>query len=211
MLTIYGLVDCAGTIRYVGKTGSPKTRLRQHQGKRPWVAGLVVLEVVADDDGRDAERRHIAEWSRWGDLENRNAGGAGPTSHTPEVRAAMSAARRGNTIISAAQRARISSALMGNKHFAGKTQSPEARARISAALIGHSVAPESRAKMSAALRGRTISAEGRANMSASLRGRPVSTETRAKISAAHKGRTPTPEARANMSAGQRRRFAKEGK
>lgn len=77
----------------------------------------------------------------------------------PEVRAKMSASRK------------------------GKTVSPETRARMAEASRARWADPESRAKMVAALTGVKKSAEACAKMGPARRGREVSPETRAKISA----------------------------
>jgi hypothetical protein len=64
--------------------------------------------------------------------------------------------------------------------------SEEARANLSAAMMGHEVSEETRAKLREA-RGRRITTDAaRANMSAAQTGRKASEETRAKISAARK-------------------------
>lgn len=84
----------------------------------------------------------------------------------------------------------------------GVPQSPEARAKISAAMTGRKLSVETRAKMGAAKRGHKYSV-----------GRVVSPETRAKIGAANRkpkpsllgnrnavGNSPSPEAREKMGA-----------
>lgn len=175
--TIYGLVDCVGTIRYVGKSVRLATRVREHRRTRQWYAGCLVLEFVpAGGDWRAAERRHIAAWNIWGDLENRNAGGEGPTSHTAETCAKISAARKG-VLKTPATRAKMSAAQKGHK------VSRDARAKMSAAKLGNSnrlgkvATPEARARMSIAQRGnsnhlgKTHTAEARAKMSAAARRR----------------------------------------
>lgn len=75
----------------------------------------------------------------------------------------------------------------------GRPLSPEHRAKLSLAHMGHKRSAESRAKQSASAMGikRPKNAEWRANMSASKLGKPLgpkSAEHRAKLSAAHKGK-----------------------
>jgi len=78
---------------------------------------------------------------------------------------------------------------------------PEHRAKISVALIGHKISPETRAKISTALKGYPYpghprNPETRAKISAALRGRKLSPEHRAKM----RGRKLSPEHCAKMSA-----------
>jgi len=78
----------------------------------------------------------------------------GPRS--PEVIAKSADARRGKKL-SAEHRAKLSTALLGNKRSAGKPLSPERRAKLSAAKRGRKLGPQSaehRAKLSAALQGK---------------------------------------------------------
>ena len=78
-------------------------------------------------------------------------------------------------------------------------KSPETKAKLSAALMGHSVSPETVAAVAAANRGRKASPETRAKRSAALKGRIKSPEWLAKIGAAEKGKVISLEARAKMS------------
>jgi NUMOD3 motif len=93
----------------------------------------------------------------------------------------------------------------------GRAQTPETRAKISAAHRGLTHSVETRAKMSAAHRGRPgrpQTAETRAKLSAAHLGKTLSAEHRMKLSTAHagkpqpklRGRTLSPETRAKMSA-----------
>lgn len=102
----------------------------------------------------------------------------------------------------------------GGEGVSGLKQSPEHRAKLSAAARNRSPeyranlrarkhSPEAREKMAAAARRRGISLETRAKINAANRGRKHSPETRAKMSAAHRGQTPTPETRAKLSAAKR--------
>jgi group I intron endonuclease len=95
----------------------------------------------------------------------------------------------------------------------GRTNSPEHRAKISAAQKGKTLSDEHRAKLSESHKGLTLSIESRAKLSAAnkgktlsdehrakLKGRTISEEHRAKLSAAQKGRTISEEHRAKLSA-----------
>ena len=66
-------------------------------------------------------------------------------------------------------------------------QTPEYRAKMSAALTGHSTSTIARAKMSISHLGRSLAPETRAKISTTLTGRSASPETRAKMTAAKIG------------------------
>jgi group I intron endonuclease len=83
--------------------------------------------------------------------------------------------------------------------------SDASKKRMSEAQQGHSVTPEARAAISAALMGGKLSTTHIANMSAALRGLSKSEEHKAKIAAAHTGQKRSLEARAAMSLAARRR------
>lgn len=88
----------------------------------------------------------------------------------------------------------------------GRVRSPEHCARLRASMIGRGNTPEARAKMSAAHTGLAQSPEHRARIGAAHKGRPHrphSEETRAKLSAAASGRSHGPrsaETKAKISA-----------
>jgi hypothetical protein len=208
---IYGLVDPDTLeLRYVGLTRVPtELRLRQHLNAAAccvkthvydWIRSLscapslVVLERDPLDGLEAAEQRWIAEMRLSGArLTNMTDGGDGQSpgySPTAETCTKVSAAKRGcfNGPLSPEHRAKLSAALMGNQCAAGHTCSPETRAKISAAQMGHAVSPETCAKLSAAHMGHTLSLEHRAKIGAAQMGHAVSPETRAKMSAAQKGR-----------------------
>jgi hypothetical protein len=126
---------------------------------------------------------------------------------TPERRAKISATKKGRPLgpMSLERRAELSAAHMGKAGTRnGMINSPDARAKVSAALKGRKHSPEHRANNSASKKGRPIwSIEARARMSITRTGRklhPHSIETRAKISAAKMGHIHSPETRARMSA-----------
>lgn len=87
----------------------------------------------------------------------------------------------------------------------GLVHSPEARAKISAAMSRMS--SETKAKMSRARMGHTVSVATRAKISAAQTGKVISAETKAKLSAANKGKVLTAEHRAKMSASAKLRWA----
>jgi 5-methylcytosine-specific restriction endonuclease McrA len=78
----------------------------------------------------------------------------------------------------------------------GQRHTPEAKARISAALKGHPVSPEARARIGAANAAYphpSVPYRTKPALSAALKGHRVSAETRAKISASLMGRPFPPE------------------
>ena len=127
-----------------------------------------------------------------GILRNRTNGGEGHSGaiHTPETRAKISAAMKGE-----------------NSPNYGKTLSPETKAKLSAAHKGKTLSPEHKAKISAAQKGKTLSQETKAKMSDARKDTPRSLETIAKISESLKGenhpfygKTLSPETKAKISA-----------
>ena len=100
--------------------------------------------------------------------------------HTTEAKTKIGAAHTGKKL-SKEHRANISAAQIGHKRW-----TPEARAKISKARMGHEVTPEARAKMRVALEGkpwspaRRAAQEARANTPAAHRGRPWSAARRAR-------------------------------
>ena len=110
---------------------------------------------------------------------------SGSVVFTDDVRAKMSAAKRGKPK-SAETKAKLSAAQKGIKRG---SPSAETKAKLSAAHKGKTLSAETKAKMSAAQKGKPKSAEARAKMSAAKKGKkygPRSAETKAKISAAAK-------------------------
>lgn len=86
------------------------------------------------------------------------------------------------------------------KFHTGRTRSPEARERMSAARTGTKHVPGQTEKIAAALRGRPRSEETKAKIGAANRGRSISPEMRARISATLTGRHPTEETRQKLIA-----------
>lgn len=91
-------------------------------------------------------------------------------------------------------RAKISAAKMGHR------QSEATKARIREARANQVMRPEAMAKTHAAVRGRPRSAEVRAKIAAGHVGKVLSEATRAKIAAANQGKRDSPETRARKSA-----------
>lgn len=103
-------------------------------------------------------------------------------------------------------RAKLSTALKGNTIWLGKTHSEETRKKLRDFNKGKVLSEEHRARMGASRKGRVHSDETRIKLSAAAKNRPpISEETRAKISAAAKNISE--ETRAKMRAAQRARFS----
>jgi len=139
------------------------------------------------------------------------------------VKAAVAEANR-KRVFTPEMRARMAAASRGNKYGAGHVQTPEHIAKVAAANRGRKVTAEVKARISAThmgmkptaetraklrsrrhseetlakLRGRTFSPEHCANISAAKQN--ISPETRAKMSAAQRGKKLSAERRAKMAA-----------
>ena len=141
----------------------------------------VIRECASLDEAKAWERKLVADFKP---ALNMTRGGDCRPPHTPESRAKMSAAQKGNKHSlgrkhSAETRALMSASRMGNRNSAGKAHPADVRAKISASLRASAAAkaanasrvgvprPEHAARMS----GRKASAETRAKMSASQRAR----------------------------------------
>lgn len=187
---IYALIDPrTDEIRYIGKTVSPKRRLREHKNQRSgaycsaWVASLVeagyspamrILEAIPNSDGAEAERWWIAEGNNldWR-LTNLTDGGDGAPGMSDERKQYLS------------------------QLFTGRTISDEQRAQISAALQGHAVSDETRQKIAASKRGQSHP-------------NPHSEETRLKMSTAHTGKKRIPHSEATKAKMRAARLGKPG-
>lgn len=164
---IYALCE-PGTrsIRYIGKTNTPKKRLKQHwyesvkktsylgnwlrslksKGTRP---ELIILREVPMESWQGYERRYIRVCFSLGiRLTNGNDGGWGGNSPTPEVLEKMSAWQRDGKNPNLGRKyspehcAALSAMRVGEKNsFFGKHHTPESKALIRASHIGkkHSV------------------------------------------------------------------------
>jgi group I intron endonuclease len=131
-----------------------------------------------------------------------------------ETRAKISVVQIGK-VASAETREKMSRAHRGNQCGLGYVHTPEAKAKISAALFARGPrSAETRAKISDGNKGKTHSAETRAKISAAVSARgPISAETRAKLSESHKGQQRclgykhSPETRAKVAAASMRMWA----
>jgi hypothetical protein len=136
-------------------------------GKRP---GLVVLEEVSQDCWSEAERRWIKQLREQGaDLTNTTEGGDAPAI-TTESRKKMSIAKKGipRGKMSAETIAKISATKRGKKR---KPHTAEARRKIGLAQKGRQFTPEHRAKISAAKMGHSVPEKTRLAVAASNRAR----------------------------------------
>ena len=241
--SIYALIDPrTNLVRYVGKSQNPATRLRRHiheankgntTHKCCWIASLLhlnlkpilsILEVCEHAVWKEREIYWIAFYRELGaDLTNCKDGGDG-IEPTPEVRAKMSAARKGkvpankNKRASEETRAKLSAAAKARHErdreycLANVQKMWMAHAEKSRGKPGRKKSDEEKAKISASLigntrtRGHKYTEEQRAKMSEAHKGKHNFTEEqRAKISAAHKGRKHSDESRRKMSEAQRNR------
>jgi len=94
----------------------------------------------------------------------------------------------------------------------GCIQTPEIRAKLSAALKGKTVGDEARANMSIAQTGKTLSAETKALISANNLGKhsaPRSVETKEKMSKSHKGKVLSEATKAKISAANKTMYFSE--
>lgn len=194
---VYGIENLLNHKIYVGQTTrNADTRFKEHAHADSRIGrairkygtenfAIVVLEKCAS--AKDLNASEIQWIARLGSKSpngyNLTDGGEGASNPTPETRAKIAAAAR------------------GNKNCLGRKASPETRAKLSAAamgnkrFVGHKLSPEHRAKLLAARKGCTLSAEHRAKLSAAHKGKApwnkgkkASPEARAKMSAAKKGK-----------------------
>jgi hypothetical protein len=95
---------------------------------------------------------------------------------------------------------RVGQKISAVKKSKQRVQSPETRAKISAANKGRKATPETRAKISAAHKGKKRTAEHRAKISAAQKGKKHTPETRALFRIVNAGRKISPEHRAKIVA-----------
>lgn len=221
---IYALRDPrTQEIRYIGKSDSPKQRMRSHIGnatrennhRSHWILLLrsfnlqpllQIVDEVIRCEWQAAEAAYILFYKEEGcNLLNGSPGGEGTGSgvdhpmfgrkHSHAIRAKWSAERSGHR----------------NTWF-GKTHSPESRDKISYTKRSNPVAisAETRAKLRTARAKRIFTPETRARISAALRGenhylfgKKLNPEHVAKIRAASIGRKHSAESREKIGAAQR--------
>lgn len=135
-----------------------------------------ILEVVQLVNGKEWEERE-KYWITFGrsqgwPLTNISRGGNGIGTHREDARAKLGVTKK------------------------GKQLTPECCAKISAALVGHSVSLETRARISAAHKGKPrkkLTPEHRAKMGVANKGKKLSDVTRVRMSVAQKGKKQTSE------------------
>jgi group I intron endonuclease len=200
LCTIYRIVHVTSGKVYVGQTWKPlRLRWREHvrhdhcrklhyairaHGEHSFRVELIAL-TGTQETANELEARFIAHHDSIRTGYNiREAGAAGRLSE--ETKRRMSEAHKGK-VISEAQRelARIQN--LGRKR---QPHSPEARAKMSAALRGKTFSAERRAQLSEAHKGIRHTPETRAKMSASRKGKPISAEAIEKRSTTRKSDSP---------------------
>mgnify|MGYP001568129517 FL=1 len=146
---IYGLIDGDTLeLRYIGQTTNIDRRKAVHLRRYPNFQ-VVILEHNPPDGLAAAERRWIKAIRTQGTrLLNQRNGGYGASI---EARAKMSASTR-KYYESPEARAKTSAALMGNTNTKGHKHTNEARAKMSAAHMGLKLSAETKAKISARMR-----------------------------------------------------------
>ena len=221
---IYRLIEPdTGDVRYVGKTVKIlEHRLGKHISKAVvslkqnyvcrWIrklaerglAPIIELIEIAGDNWAERERYWIAFYRGQGArLTNVTDGGEGAPGfvHSAETKALMSLLKTGKK---ASEKTRAALSAAG---FRRPPASPETRARLKAALMGHVTPPEVRTKISASHLGKVMSDAARLAMSKAQTGRRHSPETRARIGLSGKGRIHSQEARDRISASAIARYA----
>ena len=219
MTYIYALIDpITREPRYVGKSDRPKIRLLQHEKdgsnshKANWIKclkrrglrpELSILCAVNKTKWEEVEKHYILKFRMLGyKLTNICDGGQGVT-HTPEIRAKLSAAVK-NTHWSKSDKcdvvnikARLAKASSGNKNRKGKIHSEESKQKMSASH--YKMTKETRDKIGLAHKGKVLSCETRLKMSKSRKGRSFSEQHILNLSAAAKKRKISPEGRKLLS------------
>jgi len=183
---IYALADPeTRRVRYIGKSDDPIRRVRQH-ARDGGVTNAGKVRWIADLKARSLTPRlmllEAVDACAWEEAERRWI---------------ATARGCGCDLLNMAP---------GGGYVRTHGHSPETRAKISAALIGHTVPPEVIARIAAKHRGHRWTPEQRARHSASKKGkicgfigRPPTSETRAKIGAAAKLRGHTEESRRKIA------------
>ena len=209
---IYKITNKLNGKVYVGQTTRPLTeRFREHAKCKKTIIGKAIrkngkknfaIEVLEECASQEQLNECEIFWIAHFDCKapngyNLTGGGEGSGSPSPETRAKLSAATRGEK----------------NPHF-GKRHTAEVRERIAASKRGKKLSAETRAKMSASRRGakhhqygKPLTPEWKRKLSESNRGRTLSAEARAKISRALRGKKLSEEVKARMSAGTKSKHA----
>lgn len=146
LISIYGLTDSQGQIRYVGKSKNPAKRLKIHlqpaqlsfrTRKNSWIKsllgkgekpGLVILSAVPEEEANDEERKFIRLLAA-NDLVNGTLGGDGGAVTDPAALARISAAHLGKKLsVETRQKMSISAKV--------RCSTPQERARLKAISNG---------------------------------------------------------------------------
>lgn len=207
-----------GTIFYVGKGNKERAYYLGRHNRSKWHHSIVckygaenirvIFILCSSEEEAFAKERELIKFYRsiGVKLINMTDGGEGMSNPSPEIRAKLSAARKGNKHNigrkhSKEIREKLSKLRLGKKckketiekirnaqkerklspeHIAALKKSWQNPERIKAAK-GKFCAPHSLAKMNAATRGKPKSPEHRAKLSKSLKGKSLSQETIAKL------------------------------
>lgn len=216
-IIVYGLASSQdGKIRYVGQTSkSVRERWRGHTKekhnthKNRWVqsvlsSGHKIITFVLEQDAvwSETEIRLIAWYRKHGaDLTNSTDGGDGVLNPSKEVRAKISAAIKGNVVITPEQRAKMVAGLRAREFSA------EHKAINAAVCRARNATAEQRAAVSRAKKGRPLSAEHRKKNGDARRGTKRSEDAKRKTSDSVKKSWATPERRAKQTIAFARRFS----
>lgn len=199
MAYIYALCDPeTQEVRYIGKTVSLDLRMKNHRNdkthtrKARWLRSLAakglepevtLLADVPDAEWQEAEQYWIAHFRKLGaDLTNHTDGGEGLHNPNQETRTRISQIRKA-----------MFQEPQYRERFSRWVQSPERRAKISAALTGRKKSPAHIAKLHQNQPGRKLSDAQKQSISDGLRGNQRAKgyhhteETLASISAKLKG------------------------
>lgn len=203
---IYALCE-PGTrkVRYIGKTGRPKIRLREHMkdskkfdshlghwlkllASQGSVPGMLILREV-EGDGSDSEIRYIRICRGLGiRLVNSTTGGDGCPDPSPETRKKMVESHLGSKNYNFGKPMPEKQKALISVKNSGKIASVEARANMRAAKLGVRRSPEACAAVSAGMVGRIVSEKTRGLISEALTGKVQSEQHRLANSEAHKGK-----------------------
>ena len=124
---------------YIGKTKLSKRRERNHRdgfGKQILFSVIDEIDTDIKQEWKDLESYWIEQFKQWDfELVNKNKGGGGPETHSEEVRRKFSKLHSNNT------------------YRRGKSQTEEAKRKISEARKGLKLTQQTKQKMSLAHKG----------------------------------------------------------
>jgi group I intron endonuclease len=144
---------------YIGKSISPKGRIKGHK-KRFGLVYLEVIDNIPTDDWLFWEKWYIEVFKSWGfELQNKNKGGGGVSYHSPSTKQKMSKPKPDG--------------------FGGET---------SLRLLGHKQSQETIDKRVSKLKGKKRTHEQKEKLSISFQNRIFSEERNKKISDSQKGK-----------------------